>query len=72
MEKILLIVGIISAIACVLFLLFAVVNLIGYYHLLDGAAALYDRLQRRMISFFVIGIVLGILGIVSFIIRSKI
>ena len=72
MKKVLLIVGIINMIVCVLSLLFAALNLFGYYHVLDGTAELYIRLHRRMIIFFVIGIVFAVIGIVSFIIRTKI
>ena len=72
MKKLLLIVGIMSIIVCVLSLLFAALNLFGYYHVLDGTAELYIRLHRRMIIFFVIGIVFAVIGIVCFIIRTKI
>ncbi len=72
MKKLLLIVGIVSLIACVLSLLFAALNLFGYYHVLDGSPDLFVRLHRRMILFFVIGIVLAVVGIMCFIIRSKI
>ena len=72
MRKILLIVGIISVISCVLALLFAALNWYGYYHVLDGTAELYSRLRRRMVLFSVIGSGLAVVGIVCFIIRSKI
>ena len=72
MKKLLLIVGIMSMIVCVLSLLFAALSLFGYYHVLDGTAELYIRLHQRMIIFFVIGIVLAVIGIVCLIIRSKI
>ncbi len=71
MKKLLLIIGIVSLIACVLSLLFAAFNLYGYYHVLDGSPDLFVRLHRRMILFFVIGIVLAVVGSVCFIIRSK-
>ena len=71
MKRLLLIVGIISLIACALALLFSAFNWFGYYHVLDGTAELYIRLHQRMIVFFVIGIVLAVIGTVSLIIRSK-
>ncbi|MBR6789459.1 MAG: hypothetical protein IKM31_01170 [Oscillospiraceae bacterium] len=72
MKKLLLIAGIISLTACVLSLLFSALSWFGYYHLLDGTAELYIRLHRRMIVYFVIGIILAVIGTVCFIIRSKI
>ncbi len=72
MKKLLLIIGVVSLIACVLSLLFAALNLFGYYHVLDGSPELFIRLHRRMILFFVIGVVLAVIGIVCFIVRSKI
>ena len=71
MKKLLLIIGIISIIISVLSLLFASFNFYGYYHVLDGTADLYIRLHRRMITFFVIGIALMVIGIVCLIIFSK-
>ncbi len=58
--------------ACVLSLLFAVLNLFGYHHVLDGSGELYSRLHRRMIVFFVIGIVLAVIGIGCLVMRSRI
>lgn len=72
MKKLLLIVGIVSVVACVIFLAFALLNLTVYNNLYDGAAELYDRLHQRMIVNFIIGILLAIIGAVCFIIRSKI
>ncbi len=72
MKQILLIVGIISIVLCVLSLLYASINWLGYYNLLDGSADLYARLHQRMIVFFIIGIVLAVIGIASLIIRTKI
>lgn len=71
MKRLLFIVGIISLIVCALSLLFSALNCFGYYHVLDGSAELYIRLHRRMLLFFVIGIVLAVIGTASFIIRSK-
>ena len=71
MKRMLLIAGITLTIASVLSLLFAALNLFGYYHVLDGSAELYSRLYQRMIVFGLIGIVLAVLGAVCFIIRLK-
>ena len=71
MKKMLLIAGIILIIAGVLSLLYAALNLFGYYHVLDGSADLYSRMYRRMITFGLSGIVLAVLGIVSLFIRLK-
>ena len=71
MKKMLFIAGIILIIAGVLSLLYAALNLFGYYHVLDGSADLYSRMYRRMITFGLSGIVLAVLGIVSLFIRLK-
>ena len=71
MKQMLLIAGITLIIAGVLFLLFAALNLFGYYHVLDGSAELYSRMHQRTIVFGLIGIVLAVLGAVCFIIRLK-
>lgn len=70
MEILLLIVGIICMIAGVLSLLFAALNRHGYYNLHDGEGNIYVRLHRRMIIFFVAGIILAVIGIVCIIIYS--
>lgn len=72
MRKLLLIVGIVSIIVCVLFLLFAALNMGAYYHLLDGTAEHYSRLYQKMIISFIVGIILAVIGTVCIIIRSKI
>ena len=72
MKQLLLIVGIVSIIACVVFFLFAALNLFGYYHVLDGSAGLYSRLHQRMILFSVMGIVLAVVGTVCLIVHSKV
>lgn len=64
MKKLLLIAGIVLIITGVLSLLFALLNLIGYKHVLDGSADLYGRMHQRMIVFFVIGIVITAIGTV--------
>ena len=71
MKKLLLITGMILIIACILSLLFALLNYFGYYHVLDGSASLYAKLHRRMILFLVLGIVLGIAGAVCIVTRTK-
>lgn len=70
-EKLLLTVGIISVVACVLFLVFAVFNRIGYYNLLDGEGDLYKRLYRRMIISFVLSIAFAAVGVACLFIRFK-
>lgn len=72
MEKSLLIVGIISIIACVLSLLYAALNRFGYYNILDADGDKYTRLHRRMTVSFTLGIALAIVGIACLFIRSKI
>lgn len=72
MKKLLLIFGIVSIIICVLFVLFALLNLFGYYTVLDGTADLYSKLHQRMIVFFVIGIIFAAIGTVCIIFRSKV
>ncbi len=72
MNKILLIFGIVLIVACVLSLLFAGLNLYGYYNILDGSPDLYRNMHRKMIIFSVIGIVLAVVGTVCLIIRLKI
>ena len=72
MKKILLIVGIMSIIACVLSLLLAVVFWFGYYQVLDGSVDLYIRLYQRRIICCGSGITFLVIGIVCMIVRSKI
>lgn len=71
MKKWLLVVGIILIFACVASLLAAALQLFGYYHVLDGSAALYARLQQRAIVFFIVSGVLLIGGIVCLILHAK-
>ena len=71
MKTVLLVVGIISIIACVLSLLYAALNRHGYYHLLDGDGDMYSRMHRRMIVFFIVGVIFAALATVCLIIRSK-
>ncbi len=71
MKIFLLIVGIISLIACAVSLLFSIFSWYGYYHVLDGSATLYTRLRRRMIIFLISGSVCLVLGIASLIVYSN-
>jgi len=72
MKKILLIIAIAAIVACVLAVLFALLNMHAYYNLLDGTPEHYKWLHNRMIVSFVSGIILSIIGIACLIIRSKI
>ena len=71
MRTMLLYAGIALTIAGVLSLSFALLNMFGYYHVLDGPAGLYSRLHRRMIIFQMAGLVLAVAGAVCLIIRSR-
>ena len=71
MKKWLLAVGIVLIAASVVCLLFAALQLFGYFHVLDGSAALYARLQQRAIAFFVIGGALLLGAIACLILRAK-
>ena len=71
MKKLLLILGIVIIIAGVIALLFSALQRHGYYHLLDGDADMYIGLRRKMIIFFVIGIVLEVIGTACIIIRAR-
>ena len=62
MRTFLLIVGILIIIASVLSLLYAVLNWHGYNNVIDGSASLYNNLHRKMIKYFIIGIVLALIG----------
>lgn len=72
MEQLLFIFGIISIIACVLSLLFALLNRHGYYNLHDGEGDIYARLRRRMIISFITGIILAVTGTACIIASSVI
>lgn len=72
MKKLLIIIGIVCIIGCVIFLLFALLNMHAYYNLLDGTAEHYNRLHQKMIISFAMGIVFAVIGTVCVIIRSKI
>ena len=70
MKKSLLVIGILLIIAAAMCLAFGALNLFGYYNVLDGSNELYRTLHQRMTIFFLIGIILGVIGAVSLIIRS--
>ena len=69
MKKLLLIIGIVIILVGVIALVFSALQRYGYYHLLDGDADLYTGLHRRMILFFVIGIILVVMGVSCIILR---
>ena len=71
MKKLLLIAGIVILIACVFALVFAVWNHFAYGHVLDGSAALYGRLHRRMTVSFAVSGVLAAIGAVCLLVRTK-
>lgn len=67
MKKILLIVGIISIVLCVLFVLSALFNMFGYHNLYDGTQAHYNRLHQRVIYSWIIGGIFAVIGAVCII-----
>ena len=71
MKELLLIIGIVIVVAGIIALLFSAIQLYGYYHLLDGEADMYIGLHRRMMIYFVPGIVFAVIGAVCLIIRTK-
>lgn len=72
MRNLLLIVGIVLLAACVLSLAFSLLNLLGYYRVMDGSESLYHRLRERMTVSFAVGIVLAALGAACLIVRARI
>lgn len=72
MRKLLLIVGVIIIIACILSLLYAMLNFSAYKSLRDGTPEHYERLYKKAITFLVIGIILALIGVFCFIVRYKI
>lgn len=72
MKKTLLVIGVLCIIAFILLLLFALLYMHGYYNLFDGTAEHYERLHQRMTISFIISIASAIIGIICFIVRSKI
>ena len=71
MRIFLLIVGIVLLVACVLSVLYAALNLYGYYHLLDGTPEHYENLHKKAVAFFIIAAALLVVGVVCLIIRAK-
>lgn len=71
MKKLLLIFGVIIIIACVLSLLFALLNMQAYYNLRDGTPEHYNRLHQKMIVYFIATIVLAVIGILCIIFYLK-
>lgn len=71
MKKWLLVIGIILLVACVASLLLAALQLFGYYRVMDGSAALYARLHRRAIVFFIIGGALALVAVACLVLRGK-
>lgn len=71
MKKWLLVIGIILIVATVVSLLFAALQLFGYYHVLDGSAALYARLHQRAIVSFIVGGVLACGAVACLILRAR-
>ena len=71
MKKLLVIVGCIGLITGVLSLLLSAFFRHGYYNVLDGSGDLYASLHQRMIVFFVVGVILAVIGIASMVIRAK-
>ena len=72
MKKLLLIAGVAFIFACVLSLLYAGLNLYGYYHALDGSSEFYARLHRRAVVWGGVGVVFATLGTALVVIYSKI
>ena len=71
MRKLLLIAGIILIVVCVFALLLGALFLSGYHNVLDGSAALYAKLHKRAVMFFVISGILAAAAFACFIIRAK-
>ena len=71
MKIFLLIIGIVTLVACVGSILFAALNLYGYHHVLDGSSELYHRMRQRAVVFFVIGLVLAAVGALCLILRAR-
>ena len=72
MRKVLLIAGIIVFVACAIAFLAAIFFNYAYMHVLDGSTELYARLHSRAVIALVVGIALAVVGIVCFIVRSKV
>ena len=55
MKTFLLITGIVLIAACVLSVLFAVLNLAAYHNMLDGSPEHYAKMRRRATVYFIVG-----------------
>ncbi len=64
MKKLLILIGVIVMIAGLLALFTAAWHRYCFYNVLDGSAALYDRLHRRMNIAFTAGMILEVTGAV--------
>lgn len=71
MRRGLLIAGVVLLAVGVPALVFAAMNLFGYYHVLDGSPALYAALHSRAVLFFVLGGLLILGGAVCLFFRFK-
>ena len=71
MNKVLLILGIVSIVISVLALLYAWLQHFAFYHTLDGDSDMYVRMHMHMIVSLVVGISFAIAAIACFVIRSK-
>lgn len=72
MKKVLLIVGVIVIIACIISLLYAMLNFSAFKSLRDGTAEHYERLHRNAVMFAVIGIILFLIGAAFIVISFKV
>ena len=71
MKKAILIIGVIVIVACIFSLVYALFNMYGYRHVLDGSPALYDRLHRRTIIYFALGAFLALVGTLFIVLRRR-
>lgn len=71
MKTALLIIGVVLAVACVLSVLFAALNMYAFYNLRDGTPQHYVGLRQKATTFFIVGAVLVLLGAVCFLVRAK-
>lgn len=71
MKKALLIIGIVIIVACVISLALALLFRYSYFHVLDGSAELYARLNRRMVIAFVTSVVFAAAAVICFIARAR-
>lgn len=69
MKTFLLITGIVIIAACVLSVLFAVLNLAAYHNMLDGSPEHYAKMRRRATVYFIVGAVFAVFGVVCLLIR---